>query len=287
MIIVKVLTADEFREIAKEKDEPIYDRTLKDRIKYFDYADLSRKKKKHFITLLDNDKIIGVCHIAEFEYDTNSDMSIVYFSIDPEYRGKGYTKLMAEKLMELCKKENIVLGTSSWTVPGFNRLRSTIQKYAKKHGVEFVDNNELFDRPWMYDSKMKHIKDMSDEERKKHDDLRKQKYIKSFNVFEYNTGLYKIYATQTYFNFNKVDYFYETMNDGKYKFFSNEGKIAGYIVKNKYYISEGHHRMFAALKYWKKHDDYSIVDKLIKNGIFVEKDKVPNNFYKKFPIKKI
>jgi len=277
MITVKVLTADEFREITKEKD----------RIRYFDYADLSRKKKKHFITLLDNNKIIGVCHIAEFEYDTDSDMSIVYFSIDPEYRGKGYTTLMADKLMELCKKENIVLGTSSWTVPGFNRLRSTIQKYANKHRVKFVDNNELFDRPWMYNSKMKHTRDMTEEEKKEYEKLRKLKYVKSFNIFDYNTGLYKIYATQTDFDFNKVDYFYDIIDKGEYRFFSNEGKIAGYFVNNKYYISEGHHRMLAALKYWKKHNDYSVVDKLIKNGLITPKDKVPNNFYKKFPIKKL
>ena len=60
----------------------------------------------------------------------------------------------------------------------------------------------------------------------------------------------------------------------------DRGIVAGHRNGNDIYITEGHHRMMAALKYWLYTNDYSPVEKLVENGIF--NDKKPLNYWK-FP----
>ena len=105
-------------------------------------------------------------------------------------------------------------------------------------------------------------------------------YLNSYKIFEsnwfkYDTGKYKIFSTQTSYDQEKVDKIYQAISNNKYDFNSPKGIIAGYIHNDKYYITEGHHRILAALKYWRRYNDYKPVDNMIQNGIFTKSDKKP------------
>lgn len=101
------------------------------------------------------------------------------------------------------------------------------------------------------------------------------------NFIKYNTGKYKIYSYQNGFDMNKVKKIYLDMKSDNFDYNSKNAIISGCIDGNNIYITEGNHRMLAALKYYKNSGDYLPVEKLIKNGIF--NDSKPINYFK-FPI---
>lgn len=118
------------------------------------------------------------------------------------------------------------------------------------------------------------------------------RYIKLYEDFElkslfskifYDTGKWTIYSTQTEYNNQKVEDIYNDILNNKYDYTSDRGRIAGYHYKGKYYITEGHHRILAALKYWRKYNDYQPVNKLIENGLFQEKNPVSER-PRRFPL---
>lgn len=66
------------------------------------------------------------------------------------------------------------------------------------------------------------------------------------------------------------------MINGKYDFKKRENIIARYVdTKGNYYITEGHHRMAAALEIYKKTGDASYINKLLSNGKWTETQKPP------------
>jgi hypothetical protein len=123
---------------------------------------------------------------------------------------------------------------------------------------------------------MVNVNEMTPEELEEYQKLSKlkPKWKGLFKKIFYDTGKWKIYSTQTDFDKGKIDKIYNDILYNRYDYFSNEGKIAGYYYDGKYYITEGHHRILAALKYWRKYNDYRPVDNLIQNGKFEEKNPV-------------
>lgn len=101
------------------------------------------------------------------------------------------------------------------------------------------------------------------------------------NFISYNTGKYKIFSYQNGFDLSKVNKIYLDIKNNDYDYFKENGIISGCRDNNIFYITEGNHRMLAALKYYKDSGDYLPVEKLIKNGIF--NDTKPINYFK-FPI---
>lgn len=94
-----------------------------------------------------------------------------------------------------------------------------------------------------------------------------KRLIKKFEFFnKYNTGLYDIRMTQYFIDESKVDSIKKSMINGDYNFDENNNIIGVEIFNNVYYITEGHHRMNAALKIWSEYNDYSFVEKLISNS---------------------
>jgi hypothetical protein len=79
-----------------------------------------------------------------------------------------------------------------------------------------------------------------------------------------------IMGTQTTVDKDKVGLILNDMVNKKYNFESNDGRIAGYIWEDKYIVTEGHHRMAAAMSHGK-----SSVERLIENGIWTKVDKKP------------
>lgn len=66
------------------------------------------------------------------------------------------------------------------------------------------------------------------------------------------------------------------MMNGNYDFKKPDNIIAGYVdAKGNYYITEGHHRMAAAMEIYKKTGDTSYVNKLLLNGKWTEIRKPP------------
>lgn len=137
------------KELIKEvqKDDTIYDR-----IRFFDVTDLREKDKQFFTVLKSNDKVIGITRAAHFSLSSRdeNDLSISYFSIDKDYRYKGYSHLMMDKLFEYAGKNNYTISTSSYSYLGKIQLQKLIHKYAKKYSVELIDKDEMLDHEGMY-----------------------------------------------------------------------------------------------------------------------------------------
>lgn len=259
---------------------------LEKRIRFFHYP-MFPTDSVYYSVLFDGDKVIGICKIDTYKDLEPNQMEIAYCSIDREYRGKGYLNILIEELVRLCKEKGFSLGASRWTVPGMIKLRPVVTKWTEKYGVEFRDHDRRFDYSHLYNADMVNINEMTPKELEEHQRIShlKPKYKGIFKKIFYDTGDYKIYSTQTDFNQEKIDKIFKDINSNKYDYFSDDGKIAGYFYKGKYYITEGHHRILAALKYWRKYNDYRPVDKMIKNGNFEEKNPVsdrPRRFPSKF-----
>jgi predicted GNAT family acetyltransferase len=262
---------------------------IENRIRFFKYpyySHFSSKNDPLYSIILDDEKVIGVCKISSYKDLKENEMEISYCSIDRDYRGKGYLNILVEEMVSLCKDKGFSLGASRWTVPGYLKLRPTVKKWTDKYNVEFRDHNLKFDFPSHYNSELVNVNEMTPEELEEFQKLKrvKPKYKGIFKHLFYDTGKHKIYSTQTQFDKGKINEIYKDIKDNNYDYFSKKGKIAGYYYKDKYYITEGHHRILAALKYWRKYNDYQPVDKMIKNGIFEEKNPISEK-PRKFPIK--
>lgn len=120
------------------------DDTIVDRIKYFNITNISDStpasfENAYYIVLLIGDKIIGV---AKVNYYSKPTSVIKFFSIDKEYRGNGYSRLMADALFNEAKNRNKNITTALYTQLGKTRLQHLFNEYAKKHGVKFIDRKE-------------------------------------------------------------------------------------------------------------------------------------------------
>ena len=106
----------------------------------------------------------------------------------------------------------------------------------------------------------------------------------NFNFFmlkfinKYNTGKYNIRMTQNFIDRQKVNSIKKSMMSNEYNFDIDSNKIAYEMTNGIYYITEGHHRMQAALEIWKENGNYECVRNLIKNGLKWIIKKKPNSY---------
>jgi len=84
--------------------------------------------------------------------------------------------------------------------------------------------------------------------------------------------------TQSSLNKDKVKEIKNKMISGDFDFTKDENKIGYEFLENVYYITEGHHRMQAALEIWKENGNYECVRNLIKNGLKWIIKKKPNSY---------
>lgn len=120
------------------------DDTIEDRIEFFNLNNItdsttSKIENSYYIVLSIDDKIIGVAKVG---YYSKSTSVIKFFSIDKEYRGGGYSRLMADALFTEAKNRNKNITTSLYTQLGKTHLQHLFNEYAKKHGVKFIDRKE-------------------------------------------------------------------------------------------------------------------------------------------------
>ena len=147
----KVLTLDphQFSQLVMNaynhySDGYFKDDTIEKRIKYLNITNISDStpasfENAYYIVLLIGDKIIGV---AKVDYYSKPTSVIRFFSIDKEYRGCGYSRLMADALFNEAKNRNKNITTALYTQLGKTRLQHLFNEYAKKHGVKFIDRKE-------------------------------------------------------------------------------------------------------------------------------------------------
>lgn len=98
--------------------------------------------------------------------------------------------------------------------------------------------------------------------------------MKFLNFFN-STGIYTIRMTQNFLDKSKVEAIKKQMTSNKFNFMDDKNKIAYDFINNVYYITEGYHRMQAALEIWKESENYEYIKKLISNGIKYEVNKPP------------
>ncbi len=102
------------------------------------------------------------------------------------------------------------------------------------------------------------------------------KFLDFFN----NTGKLSIRMTQSNVEKEKVNRIKSDMISQKYDFTKDSNKIGYEFIDNTYYITEGHHRMQAALEIWKETGNYEYVESLINNGSRYDVTKKPYNSFK-------
>ena len=163
-ITVKSVNLKEFR---KELDS--YRKVNNDifkRIRYFTSSDIgymSDDIDPHFIVLKSGEKIIGLCKLGNYMSDSDGVYSISFFTIDKNYRNKGYSRILADELFRFAKERGWVIKTSTYTYVGFKKLRHLLNEYSKKHDVNFIDKKDddhLMDHPDMYDDQLNHKDDI-------------------------------------------------------------------------------------------------------------------------------
>ncbi len=162
---VSVLDYDGFFQLIYGNGGMPKDETVYDRIRFFNTYDFGWSQKsqvKPFYTVLqDGDKVIGIAKIGFYSSNNfhEKDYSLSYLSIDLEYRNKGLTRVIADKLFEFLKEKGFELKTSSYTYAGKMKLQKVLNDMSIKWDVKFTDKKEtdsLIDADWMYDENLNH-----------------------------------------------------------------------------------------------------------------------------------
>lgn len=136
------------------------DETIFNRIRYLHSDELKNRilvdeNQFYYIVLFKGKKIIGIAKLGYYSNSSEHEKQygISFLSIDKEYRGRGYSNLLADEMFKLAKEKCLDVATSTYTVVGYKKLKPLFNKYAKKHGVKFTDKDDksLMDAEWMYD----------------------------------------------------------------------------------------------------------------------------------------
>lgn len=124
-------------ELLEWASETIIDKDIrirKKKEKYFKYIN-----DKYFckLILVDNNKLIGFISIFPFDSNLEKDLTPWYSTmfVKKEYRGKGYSKILNDAILDEAKNRGI----------DTLYLKTTLDKYYEKYGACFIkllDNGE-------------------------------------------------------------------------------------------------------------------------------------------------
>ena len=100
----------------------------------------------YYFCAFDNEKIVGVLKLrvgnqGSISYP-NCKNWMMHLSIDLDYQGKGYSKLLIEECMKFCKENNLDILMSGYSDIGWQRIRSNFHKFAEKYSVKLIDEKE-------------------------------------------------------------------------------------------------------------------------------------------------
>jgi tRNA nucleotidyltransferase/poly(A) polymerase len=150
MIRTEVLNKEKLSNIIYSYGEP-YDFDKK--IKYFHYFDIRSshldydpnekyKARTYFVTLFDDDDIIGLAKLQENPYNQQGLFWIQYISIDDKHQGMRYSKYIIDRMIKFCKENKFKLKTSGYSTKGWERLREYLHLSAGANDVELIDTKE-------------------------------------------------------------------------------------------------------------------------------------------------
>lgn len=109
--------------------------------KYYMYDDY-RKDDVYFFILFLNDEPVAMSHIEKSPYIDNT-YWLSYLCVDPNFEGNGYASILADKMFEWFKENNLQFETSRYTEIGFVKLKPLFNKLAQKYNVPFIDKNKF------------------------------------------------------------------------------------------------------------------------------------------------
>lgn len=154
---VSVLNHDELIGLIYDrKTGNCIDPTVFDRIRYFSRDDFDYRQRtevKPFYTVLQiNNKVIGIAKAGFYSLSAKSERnwSISFFSVDKNFRGNGYSRLMVNALFEYAKLNNFEISPSAYSILGKERVHHLLKEYADIHGVKFYNEVRMHDAEWMY-----------------------------------------------------------------------------------------------------------------------------------------
>ena len=144
-----VLTSDELYKIIYDFDtHELKDKDIFNRIRYFSINDFGYNTNPMFFTVLFlNNKIIGIAKCSYYMLNAHNEnnYSISFFSIDKDYRGNNYARLLCDGLFKYAKENNLEISSSSYTVLGKEQLEHLFIEYANKYNVKFYNNERMHD----------------------------------------------------------------------------------------------------------------------------------------------
>lgn len=163
---IKIFTADEFYNFFMSKYGQNYD--LKSKISYFNFDDLSSLwssdkhfKTQRFIVAYNNKDILGISRFAWFEF---SGYAMSYTQVNNDYRNKGISKMLLEKLFMYFSKNysNEELNISAYTIDGWKYIRNTILNLSEKYNIKLREKAIEFISDWSEENRNLYKKSRKD-----------------------------------------------------------------------------------------------------------------------------
>lgn len=92
----------------------------------------------NYVVLYDDTNIYGIIKFKQtiYEEDNVKGYGIWSASINKDFIGKGYSKMLIEKLFIHCNKNKMALYPSYFSMDGYNRIRLYFSEFEKKYNVE-------------------------------------------------------------------------------------------------------------------------------------------------------
>ena len=129
-----------------------YEYDLRSKIHYFREFDPwssseNYDKSSRFIVAYNDDDIIGICHIAN--YDSSDHWAISYCSTNKDYFQKGISKRLLEECFKYFSENypNETLHFSGYSVEGWKYFRKYILEFANKYNVKIEEQGVGYPGP--------------------------------------------------------------------------------------------------------------------------------------------
>jgi GNAT superfamily N-acetyltransferase len=148
-----ILTGEELYKylVDYNNDDPFYMfPILKERLRFFSGRDLvsnhNNSEEHYYYCAFNNEKIVAILKLKTGGFDSMWHKGwcnwLCYCSVDTDYKGQGISKILVEMMFKFAKEKNINILGSGYTKEGFDRLKPVLARYAKKYGVDFLDDRE-------------------------------------------------------------------------------------------------------------------------------------------------
>jgi len=146
VVRMEVYTAKELEHVVFDEHSEPKDRFKSPReggvFKLF-YPDMllnKREPESHFVLLMEGDTVAAIGKFRKcISYGPDSQVFATSVSVDPAYQGRGYGKMVKEKQFQVAKERGWKMDVM-YTDEGRQRLKKYNRQFAKKYGVELIED---------------------------------------------------------------------------------------------------------------------------------------------------